>query len=163
MNLIASATLDFGIGYQNNLLVRVSKDMVQFRKKTTGNVVVMGKNTFLSMPNQKPLPNRTNIVLSSDPNFAPEGVTMARSVDELLELLKEYDTERVFIIGGAAVYETMLPYCDKAYITRFHVQKTADRFLPNLEASDEWELTERSTLYEQDDFTYTFDLYTRKG
>lgn len=163
MNLIASATLDWGIGFENNLLVRVSKDMVQFRKKTTGNVVVMGKNTFLSMPNQKPLPNRTNIVLSTDKSFSPEGVIVVRSVDELLETLKSYDTERVFIIGGAAVYETMLPYCDKAIITRFHVRKTADRFLPDFDADPDWTLTERSTMYEQDGFTYTFDLYTRKG
>ena len=102
MNLIASATLDWGIGFENELLFRVSKDMVQFRKKTTGNVVVMGRNTFLSMPNQKPLPNRVNIVLSSDESFSPEGVRMAHSLDELFAMLGEYDSERVFVIGGAA-------------------------------------------------------------
>lgn len=163
MNLIASATLDWGIGYENELLFRVSKDMVQFRKKTTGNVVVMGRNTFLSMPNQKPLPNRENIVLSSDTGFAPEGVRMARSLDELLVMFREYDSERVFVIGGAKVYELLLPYCDRAYITRFHARKTADRFLPNLDKDPSWHLDKRSTTYAQESLTYTFDLYTKRG
>ena len=162
MNLIASATLDWGIGYQNELLFRVSADMVQFRKKTTGGVVVMGRNTFLSMPNQKPLPNRVNIVLSSDTVFAPTGVTMARSTADLRTLLRGYDDERVFIIGGGAVYRALLPDCRRAYITRFYTKKTADTFLPDLDAADDWRLTGRSVLHEQDGLYYTFDLYERK-
>ena len=163
MNLIASATLDWGIGFENELLFRVSKDMVRFRKMTTGNVVVMGRNTFLSMPNQKPLPNRVNIVLSADRSFCPDGVILARSLEELLEILKAYDSERVFIIGGAAIYALLLPYCDKLYITRFYKTKKADRFLPDLDKSSDWHLQKRSTLHEQDGLYYTFDLYTKEG
>lgn len=163
MNLIASATLNWGIGYENALLFHVRADMVQFRKKTTGNVVVMGRNTFLSLPNQKPLPNRENIVLSADPHFAPEGVRTARSLDELFAMLSGYDSERVFVIGGAKVYETLLPYCDRAYITRFHAAKTADRFLHDFDSDPAWHLDARSTVYAQDALTYTFDLYTKRG
>lgn len=163
MNLIASATLDWGIGFENALLFRVSEDMVQFRKKTTGNVVVMGRNTFLSLPNQKPLPNRENIVLSGDPHFAPEGVRTAHSLDEMFSMLHAYDSARVFVIGGAKVYETLLPYCDRAYITRFHAYKAADRFLPDLDKDPAWHLDARSAVREQNGLTYTFDLYTKKG
>ena len=161
MNLIASATLDWGIGFQNELLYRVSKDMAQFRKKTTGNVVVMGRNTFLSMPNQKPLPNRTNIVLTRDRTFAPDGVTTAHSLDELFEALKGCDSESVFVIGGAMLYETLLPYCDKAYITRFWAKKQADRFLPDLDKADGWRLQKRSAVQQQDGLLFTYDLYIK--
>lgn len=161
MNLIASATLDWGIGFQNELLFRIKPDMVQFRKKTTGNVVVMGRNTFLSLPGQKPLPNRVNIVLSTDRSFSPDGVTVVRSVDELRDVLRAYEDGRVFVIGGGGVYRTLLSLCDKAYITRFYAKKDADTFLPDLDADGGWRLRERSTLHEQDGLYYTFDLYER--
>ena len=161
MNLIASATLDWGLGYKNELLFRVSADMVQFRKKTTGNVVVMGRNTFLSLPHQKPLPNRVNIVLSTDRTFSPEGVTVVRSTDELQDVLGAYDSDRVFVIGGGGVYRALLPLCDRAYITRFYAGREADTFLPDLDADGAWQLTKRSVLHEQDGLYYTFDLYER--
>lgn len=162
MNLIASAALDWGIGYQNGLLYRVSKDMVQFRKKTTGNVVVMGRNTFLSMPGQKPLPNRVNIVLTRDRTFAPDGVTAVHSLDELFDVLKDYDSKTVFVIGGAMLYETLLPYCEKAYITRFWAKKQADRFLPDLDKADGWRLHKRSAVQQQDGLLFTYDLYIKE-
>ena len=162
MNLIASAALDWGIGYQNDLLYRVSADMRQFRQKTTGNVVVMGMNTMLSMPSGKPLPNRTNIVLAHDRAFSPEGAQTVYSLDDLLALLRTYARERVFIIGGAMLYETMLPYCDKAFITRFYAQKPADRFLPDLDKAEDWRLQKRSAMQQQDGLLFTYDLYVRK-
>ena len=162
MNLIASAALDWGIGFQNDLLYRVSADMRQFRQKTTGNVVVMGMNTMLSMPGAKPLPNRSNVVLAHDRAFAPAGVQTVYTLDDLLSLLRTFETERVFIIGGAMLYETMLPYCEKAYITRFYAQKPADRFLPNLDNAPDWRLQKRSAMHEQDGLLFTYDLYIRE-
>lgn len=161
MNLIASATLDWGLGYKNELLYHVRADMVQFRKKTTGGVVVMGRNTFLSLPGQKPLSDRVNVVLSTDRSFSPEGVTVVRSVDELLGVLGAYDPDRVFVIGGGSVYRTLLPLCDRAYITRFYATRAADAFLPDLDKAEDWQLQKRSVLHEQDGLYYTFDLYER--
>lgn len=163
MILIASATNDWGIGKDNALLYRVSADMVRFRRLTSGNIVVMGRNTLLSMPGGRPLPNRENIVLSRDPAFAPAGVTMARDVPDLLEKIRETDGRKVFVIGGAAVYRALLPYCSTAYITRFYARKDADCFLPDLSADPAWELQARSPLYVQDGLYYTFDTYIRKG
>ena len=162
MNLIASATLDWGIGFENELLFRVSGDMVQFRKKTTGNVVVMGKNTFLSMPGQKALPNRTNIVLTHDRSFAREDVTTVCSLGELFDVLRQFDSERVFVIGGASLYAALLPYCDKAYITRFWAKKQADRFLPDLDKAADWRLQKRSAVQQQDGILFTYDLYIKE-
>ena len=161
MNLIASATLDWGLGNKNELLYHVKADMVQFRQKTTGNVVVMGRNTFLSLPGQKPLPNRVNIVLSTDRTFTPDGVKVVRSIDELLGVLSAYDPDRVFVIGGGGVYRALLPFCGKAYITRFYAKREADTFLPDLDVDGEWRLEKRSVLHEQDGLYYTFDLYER--
>lgn len=161
MNLIASADLDWGLGYKNELLYHVRADMVRFRKMTTGNVVVMGRNTFLSLPHQKPLPNRVNIVLSTDRSFAPDGVTIVRGTDELADVLRAYDDGRVFVIGGGGVYRALLPLCDRAYITRFYTKREADTFLPDLDADAGWRLAGRSTLHEQDGLYYTFDLYER--
>lgn len=162
MILIASATLDWGIGCQNALLFRVSKDMVQFRKKTTGHVVVMGRNTFLSMPGQKALPNRTNIVLTRDRSFSPDGVTIVHSLDELFDTLRPCDTDEVFVIGGAMLYEALLPYCDRALITRFWKTKQADRFLPDLDALPQWRLEKRSAVQQQDGLLFTYDTYVKE-
>lgn len=160
MNLIVSVSSEWAIGFQNDLLFHVSEDMKYFKSKTIGKTVVMGQNTFLSLPNQKPLKDRVNIVLSDNPQFAPEGVIVVRSLDELFDALKAYDTDNVFVIGGAMIYETLLPYCDNAYITQFHAAKPADRFFPCLEKSKKWRLAERSALHETPDgLKFTFDRY----
>ncbi|MCL2508890.1 MAG: dihydrofolate reductase [Oscillospiraceae bacterium] len=161
MNLILSATDDWGIGFQNRLLFRVPEDMKRFKALTVGKVVVMGRNTFLSLPNQKPLADRVNIVLSRDPDFAPESVTVVRSTDELLCALESFGTNDVFVIGGAAVYRELLPFCDTAYVTRFHAKKEADSFFPCLDGDDSWRLVERSEVRGHEGLQFTFDKYER--
>jgi len=162
LNVILSATDDWGIGFENRLLFRVPEDMRRFRALTVGKVVVMGRKTFLSLPNQKPLADRENIVLSRDPDFAPDGVTVARSTDELFRLLESRDTDDVFVIGGAAVYRELLPFCGIAYVTRFYAKKEADSFFPCLDGDESWQLVERSDLREHEGLTFTFDRYERR-
>ena len=159
MNLIVSVSLDWGIGFQNDLLFHVSEDMKYFKAKTTGNVVVMGQNTFLSLPGQKPLKDRVNVILSDNLSLAVDGATVVHSLPELSQTLKAYDTDSVFIIGGAMLYETMLPYCKSAYITQFYASKEADRFFPCLAESPEWTLADRSVVHEADGLKFTFDKY----
>ena len=84
------------------------------------------------------------------------GDVLAVTSSDLLWLL-------LALIGGAAIYALLLPYCDKLYITRFYKTKKADRFLPDLDKSSDWHLQKRSTLHEQDGLYYTFDLYTKEG
>ena len=117
MKVIVAVDRYWGIGAKNDLLFKLPMDMMRFRALTSGHTVLMGYNTLLSFPGGKPLKNRRNIVL------APEGVerddcVVVHTLDELLALLKEEDTDQAFVVGGAMFYHTMLPYCKEALITK---------------------------------------------
>ena len=130
MNIIAAADINWGIGKDNRLLDNIPEDMKFFRETTSGKAVIMGKNTFLSFPNQKPLPKRLNIVLTHDKSFAPEGVTVCESLEEAVEAAKaQYSDEDIFFIGGESVYKAAEKLCDTAYITKIDKAYDADRFL----------------------------------
>ena len=100
MKAILSADKNWGIGYQNKLLVSIPSDMKFFRETTTGNVVVMGRRTLESFPNGLPLKNRTNIVLTGNQSYQVKDAVIVHSQDELMEELETYDTERANVIGG---------------------------------------------------------------
>ena len=109
MKAIVNVDKNWGIGIGNNLLNHLSPDMKFFKEKTTGNVVVMGKSTFLSFPGQKALPNRVNIVLTTDKSWGAADVIVCHSLEELFVQLERYDTNTVYVIGGESVYEQLLP------------------------------------------------------
>lgn len=163
MKMIASADRNWGIGYQNELLTRIPSDMKFFRSKTIGNVIVMGRKTLESFPNGLPLKQRTNIVLTSKKDYQVKGAVLVHSVEELLEELKKYQEEEIYVIGGESVYRQLEPYCDTAYITRIDHAFQADTYFPNLDASEEWELTETSEEHTCFDLEYVFTCYKRKG
>ena len=121
----------------------------------------MGENTFYSLPNQKPLKDRTNIVLSDKKDLQIDGVTICHSLDELLALIKQFEPDDLFVVGGQAIYELLLPYCQVAYITQFDAEATADKHFPNLSESAEWERTCRSEPVESKGLRFTFDKYER--
>jgi len=161
MNLIVSVTQNWGIGCENELLYHVSKDLVRFRKMTTSKVVVMGHNTLKSLPGGKPLKNRTNIVLSRDTSLTIPGVVVYNSIDQLLAALKNYDTNDVFVIGGEAIYTALLPYCKKAYITKFQATPAADTFLPNIDEMPDWKLVDESEEHEHEGLVYRYCVYEK--
>ena len=163
MKMIASADRNWGIGYRNELLTRIPSDMKFFRSKTIGNVIVMGRKTLESFPNGLPLKQRTNIVLTSKKDYQVKGAVLVHSVEELLEELKKYQEEEIYVIGGESVYRQLEPYCDTAYITRIDHAFQADTYFPNLDASEEWELTETSEEHTCFDLEYVFTCYKRKG
>lgn len=100
MNLIACIDNNWGIGYNNNLLFHIPDDLKRFKEITNNKVVVMGRKTFESLPNVKPLPNRINIVITKDKKYRPNSVVVINSFEELLLHLKIYKQENIFIIGG---------------------------------------------------------------
>ena len=162
MNLIVAVDENWAIGRGGDLLAHMKEDMKFFRNTTKGHVVLMGRKTLDSFPGGQPLKNRTNIVLTANPEFEREGVIVVHSIEELLAEANKYPTEELFVIGGGRVYEELLPYCTKAYIT--HIHKTfegADTWFPNLSEDGAWKLTETGESFEQDDFTYTFTTYER--
>ena len=100
MNLIVAADKNWGIGKDNKLLVSIPSDMKFFRQETMGKVVVMGRKTLESFPNGLPLKNRTNVVLTSDKNYQVKDAVIVHSIDEVLEELKKYDDDEIYVIGG---------------------------------------------------------------
>lgn len=162
MKAILSADKNWGIGYQNRLLARIPSDMEFFRETTTGNVVVMGRKTLESFPNGMPLKNRTNIVLTGNPEYDVKDAVIVHSQEELLEELKKYDTDHVYIIGGESVYRMMLPYCDTVYVTKIDRAFQADTFFPDLDEMDEWVMTEESEEQTCFDLEFTFTKYERR-
>jgi dihydrofolate reductase len=140
MKLVVAVDKNWGIGNKGGLLAHVRADLRYFQSLTKGNVVILGSKTLATFPNGMPLKNRENIILSRRIDFSPEGATVVHSLAELLETLKNYDTETVFVIGGSTVYDLLLEYCDIAYVTKFDKEFESDAFFCNLDESPEWEL-----------------------
>lgn len=162
MNLIVAVDKNWGIGCQNKLLVSIPEDMKFFRSETSGKVVVMGRKTLESFPNGLPLKNRTNIVLTRNPDYQVKGATVLHSVEEVLEELKKYPTEDVYVIGGDSIYREFLPYCDVAHVTRIDHAYEADAFFPDIEAMPEWKLTGESEEKTYFDLEFVFCRYERQ-
>ena len=162
MNLIVAADKNWGIGKDNKLLVSIPSDMKFFRQETMGKVVVMGRKTLESFPNGLPLKNRTNVVLTSDKNYQVKDAVIEHSIDEVLEELKKYDDDEIYVIGGGKVYEELLPYCDVAHVTKIDFAFEADTHFPNLDEDTEWEITAASDEQTYFDLEYTFVKYERK-
>ncbi|OLR58952.1 diacylglycerol kinase [Anaerostipes sp. 494a] len=161
MNLIVNADKNWGIGKNNELLVHIPNDMKMFRQTTIDKVVVMGRKTLESFPNGMPLPRRTNIVLTRDEDYKVKGAVIVHSKEELLEELKNYADEDIFIIGGESIYRMMLPHCNVAYVTRTDYAYDADTYFPNLDEMSEWKLTsigEEETYF---DIEYRFLKYEK--
>ena len=132
MNMIVCVSRNWGIGKNNQLLFHIPDDLKQFKALTTGKVVIMGHNTLKSLPGGKPLPNRTNIVLSRNPHLVVEGATVCNSVQDVLIEVSGLPHSDVFIIGGETIYKIFLPYCRRALITRVDTAPDADAFFPDL-------------------------------
>ena len=162
MKAILAADKNWGIGYNNHLLVSIPSDMKFFRQTTTGKVVVMGRKTLESFPNGMPLKNRTNIVLTGNQNYQVKDAIVVHSEDELMEELKKYETDDIYVIGGESVYRMMLPYCDTAYVTKIDRAFQADTFFPNLDEMGEWEMTEESEEQTCFDLEFCFTKYERR-
>lgn len=161
-SIIVAAGENNEIGKDNDLLWRLPNDLKFFKEKTLGHHVIMGKKTFLSIPNHKPLPKRTNIVVTSDESLSFDGCIMANSIEDAIR--KAMDDDERFILGGATIYKQFLPLVDKVYLTRVHATfDDADTFFPHINF-EEWKETER-TRHEADEkhaYPYSFITLIRK-
>lgn len=124
MNAILMIDDEGNLGTKNHLLYDIPEDKKWFKRHTLGKIVVMGRKTFESLPNQSPLSERTNVVLTRDETFQHDEVIVAHSIEELrANIFLSYDDEDIWFIGGNSIYNYWIPYCDKVYITRLHVKK----------------------------------------
>ena len=163
MNLIVAVDNNWGIGSNNGLLYNLKQDMEFFKEKTMGKVVVMGDRTLASFPKGNPLKNRINVCISDNLNFEKEGVIVVHSLKELFETLSFYDTENIFVIGGAYVYKQLLPYCHKAYITKIQSEKPADRYFPNLDKDADWKLAKKGDPHFEQGVVFYFCEYQNQN
>ena len=154
MNAIVAISENSGIGKDNGLLFHISADLKRFKELTSGHTVIMGRKTLQSLPGGRGLPNRRNIVITRDIDFTAEGAEIVHSVDEALALAEE----DAFVIGGASIYQAMLPYCDKVYLTKVYADAEADVFFPSLCG---WQVVRRSEMQEENGLRFQYIDYIR--
>ena len=160
---ILNCDKEYGIGKKNGLLFSLKEDMAFFRRTTLNHVVAMGENTLLSFPNQKPLKNRTNIVLSADKDHNYEGVVNVHSFDEFLKIVAKYaKNEDVYIIGGASMYRQTLEYVDFVYLTKVDAIGGAEVFFVNIDEDPRFEIVSESEPLQDGDFQIKFVIYRNK-
>ena len=151
MELIVAVYDDWGIGKDGTQPIALSADRKFFRETTRGAMVIVGRKTLADFPGGRPLPNRVNVVISRGEQAA-EGTVLCHSPEEAAEYTKQFP--RVMVIGGGSIYRQMLPFCDKAYVTKV--------FFPNLDEAEDWKLAEILQRGEEDGIRYEMCLYVRQ-
>ena len=159
MEIIVAVDENFGIGKDNNLLARISPDLKRLRNFTVGNIIVMGSKTYMSFP-KRPLPDRENLVITTKPENYPE-VRCFTSVEDFLEYSKTAD-KTIYVLGGGQIYKQLLPYCDKAHVTKILHSFEADTFFPNLDEDEEWMISEEGEGIETEQYPFKYVTYVRK-
>ena len=161
-NIIVAIADNGAIGRGNQLLWHISEDMKYFRKTTSGHPVIMGRKTFESIG--RPLPKRTNIVLSRSCPEVPEGIITATSLEEAYAIAGQTGAESCFVMGGGQIYRQALETADHLYVTHVHtVIEDADTFFPVLDPAD-WTVGSHSGMNEDPEtgFFFEFVVYDRK-
>ncbi len=152
------------IGIDGGLPWHISSDLQFFKKTTLNKPVLMGRVTWEGLP--FPLPGRPNLVLSRNENYMSPPAEIFNSIRELVgrgfEIAGETDVKEVMVTGGAGLYETLMPYCDRLYVTDVHVDLKGDAYFPEI-SPDAWKLSEEKFVVAgpKDDFDYTIRIYDR--
>lgn len=158
IHAIVAVDENWAIGRQGDLLCHLPADMRHFKQVTMGYSIVMGRKTFESFP-RRPLPDRQNIVITRNAGWQYPGVTVVHSVEEAIAAA---ETDTVYIIGGAQVYELALPLVEVLHLTVIHARwASADAFFPTLDMS-EWQEVSREHHQSDHRNAYEFDFVTLK-
>ena len=158
MELIVAVYDDWGIGRDGTQPIALSADRKFFRSTTKGAMVIAGSRTIRDFPGQQPLPGRVNVAMSRKTREIP-GFQICRSPEEAAELGKT--AQRCFVIGGGSIYRQMLPYCDRAYITKVHCTPESDTFFPDLDADPGWGEPKVLQSGQENGIAYEMLLYER--
>ena len=161
IRVIVAVDKNWAIGKDGKLLNNIPDDQRFFRQTTTNQVVIMGRKTLESLPGGKPLPNRTNVILTRNEDFRDPDVLVAHSVQEALDLAQEKGAD-IYIAGGSEIYDQMLDYCDEAYVTFIDYAYQADTHFPNLDKMADWVLVAESEEQTHFDIVYYFRQYVRR-
>lgn len=160
ITIIVAIASNGAIGKNNDLLWHISGDLKRFKKITTGHCLLMGRNTWYSLP-KRPLPDRQNIVLTDDPCECLEGCISAYSIEDALQKVEE--GREIFVIGGGMIYKQFMSRADRLLITHVHRDYEADTFFPEIDP-EIWEETEREDHGpdEKNNFSYSYTTYLRR-
>lgn len=158
ISIIVAIAQNNAIGKDNKLLWHLPEDLKRFKELTTGNTIIMGKKTFYSLP-KRPLPNRTNIVITDIKDEVIEGCVMAYSIDDAISKCDK-DKEN-FVIGGASIYEQFLDKADKLYITYVYKSFDGDCFFPQINYCN-WKRI-AGEFFNGDEFDYEYIIYEKNN
>ena len=159
MEIIVAVDENYGIGKDGDLLAHLSPDLKRLKAMTVGNIIVMGSKTYMSFP-KRPLPDRENLIITHHPENYPE-IKCFTDVDEFLEYSKTAD-KPIFVLGGGSVYEQLLPYCEKAHITKILHSFEADTFFPNLDNNPDWEKESEEEIITGEKYPFRYVTYVRR-
>lgn len=163
MNCIVVCDKNWAIGKDNGLLVHLPEDLKYYKEKTTGKIIVIGRKTLESFPGGRPLPNRTNIVLTANPDYKNEHCIVCCGKDALDSELKKYDDSEIFVSGGSMIYELLFDSCDTIYVTKIFDEFEADRYFKNMDEQSDFEITWQSDIKEQNGISFQFVKYERRS
>lgn len=159
MEIIVAVDENYGIGKDGDLLAHLSPDLKRLKAMTVGNIIVMGSKTYMSFP-KRPLPDRENLIITHHPENYPE-IKCFTGVDGFLEYSKTAD-KPIFVLGGGSVYEQLLPYCEKAHITKILHSFEADTFFPNLDNNPDWEKENEEEIVTGEKYPFKYVTYVRR-
>ena len=163
---IVAVDSNWGIGYNGDLLESIPADLKHFKEITSGHTIIMGRKTWDSLP-KKPLPNRTNIILSREYGITFDTDTQIgyMNLKWLYRMLENIDADKeIYVIGGGQIYKELLSLCDRFYVTKIYKEhENVDTYFPNLDAIGEWGATPIGELEKYKDFTYQFWRYDRNS
>jgi dihydrofolate reductase len=157
MQLIVAVDRNWAIGQGGDQLVYIPADLKRFQALTLGHSVILGRKTLATFPGGRPLKGRRNLILSRDPNFAPEGAERYADLDALLAQAPQ----DAFVIGGASVYQALLDRCDTAYVTKIDRAYPADCWFPNLDEDPAWTAEEESEVQHHEGLAFRYVTYRR--
>lgn len=160
ISIIAAVSNNNVLGRDNQIIWQIPADLQYFKSITQGHVVIMGRKTFESL--EKPLSNRTNIVVTRQHDYAGEGIIIAHSVQEAIKKARNFNEEEIFIIGGGEIYRQCLPFTDRIYLTKIHAVYAGDTYFPEFD-EDEWKVIkeEHHEADQKNKHPYTFLVYQR--
>ena len=161
ISFLLAASENNVIGKDNKLPWHLPNDLKFFKNTTWGMPVIMGRKTFESFG--KPLSGRRNIVITRNHGWNAEGVEIAASIGEAVELAKQSDVNEIFVIGGGEIFKTYFPEANRIYITRIHHSFTGDAFFPEID-ENEWQLVKEVNCAadEKNPYPHSFQTWERK-
>ena len=163
LSLLAALSTNNVIGRDNEIPWRLSTDLKRLKAMTMGHHVIMGRKTYESVG--RPLPGRTNIVITRQEGYGPEGVTVVHSLEDAVRIAAQNGDDEAFILGGAEIYAQAMHRADRMYLTRVHAEVEGDTWFPEFDDVSEWQLTdaEHFDADEKNEYPFSFLTYERAG